>query len=103
VNREQRRLLQRQGQLNAEGDAVANRPAPRSVARRAPEEKRASVMSRFVTYMREVRIELGKVLWPKRKDVVNYSSVVLTTLVLLALLIFALNLLFAKGVSFLFK
>ncbi|HVB00183.1 MAG TPA: preprotein translocase subunit SecE [Acidimicrobiales bacterium] len=103
MNREQRRLLQRQGQLNAEGDPVANRPAPRSVTRRAPEAKRASVVSRFVTYMREVRIELGKVLWPKRKDVVNYSSVVLTTLVLLALLIFGLNLLFAKGVAYLFR
>lgn len=103
MNRQQRRLLQRQGQLNAEGDPVANRSAPRSAQRRAPEPKRASVMSRFAAYMRDVKIELGKVLWPKRKEVVNYSSVVLTTLVLLALLIFGLNLLFAKGVAYLFK
>lgn len=103
MNREQRRLLQRQGQLNAEGDPVANRPTQRSTTRRAPEAKRASVVSRFGAYMRDVRAELGKVLWPKRKEVVNYSSVVLTTLVLLALLIFGLNLIFAKGVAYLFK
>ena len=61
------------------------------------------MVSRIGNYLREVRIELGKVLWPKRGDVVRYSSVVLTTLVLLAFLIFALNLVFAKGVAYLFK
>jgi preprotein translocase subunit SecE len=59
--------------------------------------------SRAATYLKEVRIELGKVLWPKRTEVVRYSSVVLTTLVLIALLIFGLNLVFAKGVALLFK
>ena len=49
-----------------------------------------------------MRAELGKVLWPKRPDVVNYSMVVLSTLVLLALLIFGLNYLYARGVLFLF-
>lgn len=104
MNREQRRLLQRQGQLNEEGDPVASRPARSpGQARRAPVAKRASVVTRFAQYLREVKIELGKVLWPKRKEVVNYSTVVLTTLVLLAFLIFGLNLIFAKGVSFLFR
>ena len=53
--------------------------------------------------MREVKGELEKVLWPKRSEVVNYSTVVLTTLILLATLIFFLNYVFAKGVLFLFK
>jgi preprotein translocase subunit SecE len=61
------------------------------------------VGKRFVQYMRDVRAELGKVLWPKRAEVVNYSTVVLTTLVFLALLIFGLNFLFARGVAFLFR
>jgi preprotein translocase subunit SecE len=103
VNREQRRLLQRQGQLNAEGEPVAPRAATRAPTRRAPEPNRPSAGSRLANYLREVKIELGKVLWPNRKEVVNYSSVVLTTLVLLALLIFALNLAFAKGVAYLFR
>ncbi len=103
MNREQRRLLQRQGQLNEQGEQVPSRTSARQPTRRAPEAKRASLVSRFVTYLKEVKIELGKVLWPKRSDVVRYSSVVLTTLVLLSLLIFALNLVFGKGVSFLFK
>ena len=105
MNRQTKRLLQRQGQLNAEGDPIARRPAPNGAAgaRRAPDPQRASVGSRFVQYLRDVKIELSKVLWPKRKDVINYSTVVLTTLVLLALLIFGLNFVFAKGVLFLFK
>jgi preprotein translocase subunit SecE len=43
------------------------------------------------------------VLWPNRSEVVNYSTVVLTTLLFLAALIFFLNYAFAKGVFFLFK
>ena len=50
-----------------------------------------------------MRVELSKVLWPKRPEIVNYSTVVITTLVLLTLLIFGLNYVFAKGVLFLYK
>jgi preprotein translocase subunit SecE len=53
--------------------------------------------------LRDVRTELSMVLWPKRPEIVNYSIVVLTALVLLALLIFGLNFVFARGVLFLFK
>ena len=105
MNRQTKRLLQRQGQLNAEGEPIARRPTSAGApgSRRAPDPKRASLASRFAQYLRDVKIELSKVLWPKRKDVINYSTVVLTTLVLLALLIFGLNYVFARGVLFLFR
>jgi preprotein translocase subunit SecE len=97
-------MMQRQGQLGADGAPAARRvPAAAQPGRRPPAENRASLPVRFVQYLREVRIELSKVLWPKRPEVVNYSTVVITTLVLLALLIFGLNYVFAKGVLFLFK
>jgi len=103
VNRQTKRMLQRQGQLGADG-APAPRRAPVSAptGRRPPEAQRPNAAKRFAQYLREVRAELGKVLWPKRPDVVNYSMVVLSTLVLLALLIFGLNYLYARGVLFLF-
>ena len=104
MNRQTKRMLQRQGQLGADGAPTARRaPASAGASRRPPDAERASMGKRFVQYMREVRAELGKVLWPKRPEVVNYSTVVLTTLVLLALLIFGLNYLFARGVHFLFQ
>ena len=105
MNRQTKRLLQRQGQLGADGTVASRRPPANAggLSRRAPEAERPGFGSRFGQYLREVRAELGKVLWPHRPEVINYSTVVLTTLVLLALLIFGLNYAFARGVSFLFK
>lgn len=108
MNRQTKRMLQRQGQLGPDGTPAARRPTTTGsggpgAPRKPPESNRASLGVRFVQYLRDVRSELGKVLWPKRAEVVNYSTVVLTTLVFLALLIFGLNYLFARGVQFLFK
>jgi preprotein translocase subunit SecE len=102
VNRETRRLLQRQGQLGADGAPAARRPPP-APTRRPQEGPRPSIPQRVGQFLREVRGELAKVLWPRRSEVVNYSTVVLTTLILVALLIFGLNYAFAKGVVFLFQ
>jgi preprotein translocase subunit SecE len=99
-------MLQRQGQLGPDGTAATRRPPTSGggpPSRRTPDASRPSAGRRFAAYLRDVRAELAKVLWPKRADVVNYSTVVLSTLVLMAALIFALNYVFAKGVMFLFK
>ena len=103
MNRQTKRMLQRQGQLGPDGDVATRRPTTAPPTQRRQDPQRPSAGRRFAAYLRDVRAELGKVLWPKRADVINYSSVVLTTLVLLALLIFGLNFVFAKGVLFLFK
>ncbi len=81
---------------------TTRRAPPVAAARRPPERERVGIARRIGTYLREVRSELAKVLWPRREEVVTYSTVVLTTLVLLALLIFGLNYVFARGVIFLF-
>jgi preprotein translocase subunit SecE len=105
VNRQEKRLLQRQGQLGPDGEPAARRvqTTPTGPARRTPNVRKEPRSRRIATYLNEVRIELSKVLWPKRSEVVNYSTVVLTTLVFLALLIFGLNFVFARGVLFLFQ
>ena len=104
MNRQTKRMLQRQGQLGPDGEAATRRPPNAAAAsRRSPDPQRPPLSRRFVAYLRDVRAELGKVLWPKRSEVVNYSTVVLTTLVLLAVLIFGLNYIFAKGVLSLFS
>lgn len=76
MNRETKRMLQRQGQLDAEGNQKAQRrqaPAP------APREKRTSPGE----YIREVRAELRKVAWPTRPEVINYSIIVFVAIVIL--------------------
>ncbi len=102
MNRQTKRM-QRQDQLDATGGPATLRrsPADPPPARR-PEEAKPPLPARVASYLGEVRGELAKVLWPRRPEVVNYSTVVLTTLILLALLIFGLNYAFAKGVAYLF-
>jgi preprotein translocase subunit SecE len=102
MNRQQRRLLQRQGQTTEDGA-----PAPRSVE---PAERRGrpapGAPQRRATprqFLHEVAVELRKVAWPTRAEVINYSTVVFITLAILMALIFVLDLGFSKLAIFLFK
>ncbi len=99
MNRQMKRMMQRQGQVNADGSPADVRKRPQT----RPEPKPASKRTAPLTFLREVRGELRKVAWPTRAEVANYSTVVLFTLVLLIALIFLLDLLFAKGILFVFK
>jgi preprotein translocase subunit SecE len=97
VNRQTKRLLQRQGQIEADGtpalrQPVQPRPRPVGQPRTTPAE-----------FLQGVRTELRRVAWPGRSEVVNYSTVVLVTLAVLISLIFLLNYGFSKAVLFLFK
>ena len=64
LNREQKRMLKRQGAINERG-------AP---TRAVPTARRERVGP--VQYLREVRDEMRKVAWPTRPEVVRYSIIV---------------------------
>jgi preprotein translocase subunit SecE len=98
VNRQMKRMMQRQGQVGEDGaPAVQKRPQQR------PTTKPVSQRTKPREFLREVRAELRKVAWPTRAEVINYSTVVLATLVLVTALILVLDLAFAKGVLYIFK
>jgi preprotein translocase subunit SecE len=101
MNREQKRLLQRQGQLGPDGEPVARKRegAARPVA--APAAKSTRTKPR--EFLHEVNVELRKVAWPTRAETINYSTVVLITLIVVITMIFILDYIFAKGAIFLFK
>jgi preprotein translocase subunit SecE len=102
MNRETKRMLQRQGQLGPDGEATR---APRTAPQARPprqEADRVGILRRMFNFVREVRGELRKVAWPTRPEVVRYSSIVLVTIIVLTTLIFGLDYLFAKGIFFLF-
>lgn len=96
MNREQRRYLQRQGQVDAEGNPIAtprdSRPPARPEARVGP-----------VQYAGEVKAELRRVHWPTRNEVINYTTVVIITLIIMTGLIAAFDLAFADAVLRLLK
>ncbi len=70
LNRQQKRLLKRQGALDEKGAPV-----------RAPRQAAASERVGPAQYLREVREELRKVAWPTRPEVVRYSIIVTATIV----------------------
>jgi len=86
MNRQQKRMLQRQGQMGADGAPVARKRAAAPPAPR-PKEERTSPAE----FLREVRGELRKVAWPTRPEVVNYSIIVLVAVVLLTAYVAALD------------
>ena len=100
MNREQKRLLQRQGQLGADGaPAARRREQARPITAPAPQRTR----TRPREFLHEVNVEMRKVAWPTRAETINYSVVVLVTLVIVILLIFGIDYLFASSSRFLFK
>jgi preprotein translocase subunit SecE len=96
MNREQKRMLQRRGQLGADGAPAMTEPRARTP--RQPGNRTTPAQ-----FAREVRSELGKVAWPTRAETINYSIVVLITLAVLMAAIFGLDYASAKGALFLFK
>ncbi|RMH81412.1 MAG: preprotein translocase subunit SecE [Actinomyces sp.] len=94
MNRQQKRLLQKQGEIDADGTPIRRRPA--STPR--PAQERTSP----VEFLREVRAELRKVAWPTRSETINYSIVVLVTIIVLTALIAGLDWVFSKLILDLF-
>jgi preprotein translocase subunit SecE len=99
MNRETKRMLQRQGQqVGPDGQLAPTRAQPRSTTAAPPHRERTGPRQ----FLKEVRAELRKVAWPTREEIIKYSTVVFATLVVLTTCIFVLDWAAAKSVIFLF-
>ncbi len=96
MNRQMKRMMQKQGQLAPDGSPARREPV--KPAPRPPKERVGAA-----EYLRQVRAELRKVAWPTRAEVINYSIIVLIALLLLTALIFLLDYAFGQFVIFLFE
>ncbi|GAB2645873.1 preprotein translocase subunit SecE [Nocardia goodfellowii] len=65
-------------------------------------EKRGNPFKRLSKFLREVIAELRKVIWPNRKQMVTYTTVVLVFVIFMVAFISGLDLAFIKGVNWLF-
>ncbi len=100
MNRQQKRMLQKQGQVDADGAPVARkRPAAQTPRPEKTREKRTGP----VQFLREVRGELRKVAWPSRSETINYSIIVLITVVVLTTYIAILDVFFGEAIFRLFE
>ena len=99
LNREQKRQLKKSGDVAEEGDAAPSRRRGPATKTAVPKEQRTTIRQ----FVKEVRAELRKVAWPTRKETVNYSIIVLLTLVFMTTLIFGLDWVFSEVVLRLFN
>src|SRR3546814_1063087 len=70
MNRQQKRMLQRQGQVGADGEPVARKRQAPPAARPKPKEERTTPAQ----FVREVTGEMRKVAWPTRAEVIDRKS-----------------------------
>jgi preprotein translocase subunit SecE len=92
MNREQKRMLQRQGELAEDGSQKATRRAAPSTT--APKEPRTKPRQ----FVREVNAELRKVAWPTRNETLNLSLIVLVFLIIMTAMIAGFDYVFSKSV-----
>jgi preprotein translocase subunit SecE len=96
MNRETKRMMQRQGSVDAEGAPVRT---PRQPVTQPVAKEKTSLKS----YGKEVKAELRKVAWPTKNEVVNYSIIVLITVVVFTALVAGLDWAFGQSVLKLFE
>ena len=66
------------------------------------EEGRSGLFGRLGRFVREVVAELRKVIWPTRKELLTYATVVVVFVTIMLTIVGLLDLGFAKGVLFVF-
>lgn len=94
MNREQKRLLQRQGEVDADGEPIRQR--------REQSSHQAEERTGVAQFSREVRAELRKVAWPSRAETANYATVVVVTIIAVTSIVSGLDWVFSNSVLNLF-
>jgi len=51
-------------------------------------------------YFKGVKAEMKKVIWPNKKELINYTGVVIIISILIALIVWVLDLVITSGLSF---
>ncbi|MFI5714365.1 preprotein translocase subunit SecE [Nocardia sp. NPDC051750] len=94
----------RSGASDTGSIATIDRPARKAEPKSGGAERGRSrnPFKRLFKFLREVIAELRKVIWPNRKQMVTYTTVVLVFVIFMVAFISGLDLAFIKGVDWLF-
>ena len=82
------------------GSAVAVKE--RKKKKKVPAEESRNPFTRIWVFLTQVVAELKKVIWPTRREMITYTIVVLLFVIVMTAFISGIDLLFAKGVLWLF-
>jgi preprotein translocase subunit SecE len=80
-------------------DALSDRG---SDGRGRKDRAQGSVFSRLALFIRQIVVELRKVIWPTRKELIAYTTVVIAFVLVMAAIIAGLDYVFTKGVLLVF-
>jgi len=72
------------------------------VSENADVTQRRGIFSRFALFLRQVIVELRKVIWPTRKELITYTTVVIIFVVIIAAIVAVLDYVFTMGVLAIF-
>ncbi|WP_031937661.1 preprotein translocase subunit SecE [Prescottella defluvii] len=89
-------------QMAKTAKAATSVKSPEAKSRKADKPQTENIFKRIRRFLREVFAELRKVIWPNRKQMITYTSVVLVFVTFMVTFISLLDLGFIKGVSWLF-
>jgi len=60
----------------------------------------ANTKTKMTTYFRGVKAEMKKVIWPNKKELINYTGVVIMISAIIAFIVWVLDLVIHYGLSF---
>ncbi len=73
------------------------------MAEAAKKAKKVSLFSKMIKFLKEVKAELKKVMWPNRKQVINNTAVVIVSIAIVGVVIWVLDSIFGEAVKLLIK
>ena len=97
MNRETRRRSERgerrnnKSEDNGKASSAARRAAAAKSGPPAKASERPGIWARLIQFLREVRVELSRVAWPTRQQMVAFTTVTLITSISLSIVIFAMD------------
>jgi preprotein translocase subunit SecE len=105
MNREMRRMQEREERLQKKGDSGRDKAQRRASAMqaKAPAGERRSLWARLRNYLHEVRQEMRKVTWPTREQMVAFTAVTVITSVALTAVVFGLDVVMKEFVFWLLE
>ena len=92
MNREMRRLQEREERLQKKQGKRRPQKRPQKG------QEQLGFFARVRKFLREVRVELKRVSWPSREQMVAFTTVTIITSAAVTLFVFGLDFLFKEGV-----
>lgn len=105
MNREMRRIQEREDRRKKKQDAQGGKAQRKAAAMQSgpPTAERKPMWRRLRDYLHEVRMELRKVTWPTRDQMIAFTTVTVITSVVLTAVIFGLDIIMKEAVFWLLE